>query len=724
MFRVGSLDSIEGLPPRRIPVNPAALRNLIGAPMSDTFAKMSPTATAFHTRKKVPDAMAGVKAFDMSFVDEKAGSSGGPSKALASGAISSLRVQNVNVPARNSYGFGRASVMAEMSVTTKNGYSERPTFPKLKQAEKRVTVAYDGRQAPVLDIRFSSQVFPDAGKLIGRLGKDSPSGSADLSTGGDARPALSRSQTAPAPAVIPRARSMPPAKSRLAQDKEPKPLPVGPAIATPPAKQSPVTTAGGSTELLPMSRTANGGVRGRSRSASNKSVPTLYNPFADPPNLIHSNSQETSSSTSGRKRKDSSLSEDSLTAIHQLSMKFPPLPPGASQINLGDSPTRVLPRKRVPDETLNPSAKEQPPARRRSNSSPRLQTEIRVRVDSDDSVSPRHVVRQDLSPRTSLDQDVAIRTRRRIPAHLKHISSAASLSGLGESQGASSSVRSGQNSNYWPSGSPNATTVTSGATSLFSTPVLTKHNVHHKSTSRGKADLADDMLTSPITVFSRDSGYSNDDMLASPLVTERPMGRIARRVLGIEQFLGEEKEKWEASQDGHGDAKQPVGLSPPMPQSQSNDSSMQLAPAPASRVRPRSNMDTILVKPPIPTRSMTVEDPDAREAFAAAWRTVVPKISSPSVSDLKTVNSVSVKRTPAPSRHRAVFSGASMQSMKVDEGHIGPMSPGFPSPKRSSRRGGDEGNVTRRPKDVPESDREFVRKARLMKVASVDSEVY
>ncbi|KIM21049.1 hypothetical protein M408DRAFT_112004 [Serendipita vermifera MAFF 305830] len=500
MFRVGSIDSIEGLPPRRIPVNPAALRTLIGAPMSDTFAKMSPTATAFHTRKKVPDAMAGVRAFDVSFVDEKSGRIGEPSKLRDVVPSGPITVRNLVVPSGgspNPYGFGRASAnYGKPGVDAGKLYPERPTFPKLKQAEKRVTVAYDGLQAPVLDIRFSSQIFPDAGKLIGRLGKHSPSGSTDHSS---ERPALSRSQTAPAPAVAPRARSMPPAKLKTAS-KEDSQSSQSSLPATTQSVSPPLSTQDSKPkELLPMSRTANNGTRGRSRSASTKSVPTLYNPFADPPNLVHSNSQETTtSSASGRKRTNSSVSEDSLSAIRQLSMKFPPLPSGASPTRTGDASFKMLPRKRVPDETSGPNASERPSVRQRSYSSPRLQSENKVESD------PFRNLRPETSPRTSLDRDVAIRTRRRLPPHLQHLSGTSTIR-PGDVEGPSSGKWSGHNSNQCASGSPNATTVNSTATSLFSTPIVGKHHQNSKSIGGGKTDNMEDILASPITDFSRDT---------------------------------------------------------------------------------------------------------------------------------------------------------------------------------------------------------------------------
>jgi hypothetical protein len=230
------------------------------------------------------------------------------------------------------------------------------------------------------------------------------------------------------------------------------------------------------------------------------------------------------------------------------------------------------------------------------------------------------------------------------------------------------------------------------------------------------------MLASPITVFT-DSLCSADEVLSPPFLVDRSVGRIARRALGIEQFLGEEKEKKEASQDGHGDLKQRDGSAPPSSAANVGfeDDPSRLPFPSTSRIRPRSNLDAIAIAPRPLKRSMTVDDPDARQAFAVAWRTVVPTIGSPSVGDLRTVSSVRVKRTPAPSRHRAVSSGESMQSMRVDEGQFGSLSP-VSANMRSRRAIMGSGIVHSR--TPTESDRRVVRKARSMKVAFVDSEVY
>jgi hypothetical protein len=715
MFRVGSVDSIEGLPPRRIPVNQSGgIRTLIGAPMTETFAKMSPTATAFHTRKKVPDAMSGLRNFDMSFVDEK----GGPTGDAA--IIPTRMVQTISAPFLRVAGSGRVANASTASGGNGsldgqgNVYPERPTFLEPGQGEKRVTLAYNGLQAPVLDIRFSAQVFPDARKLINGFGRHSPAGS--ITPGEDAgseRPALARSRTSPAATIS----SRPNRLEHTAEDIGNYQIGVALTTATTPLVNTPTAAK----DLLPMTRAADSGNRGRSHSTGHKSAQTtLYNPFADPSDLNHSfsSSQETSSKT---KREDSPLSEDSLTAIRRISTQFPPLPSGSGPGLASESPTRSLLRKPTRDGRSGSAISERTsPARQRSYSSPRLGTEVGA---EEQMPSPRRIIMQNFSPRGSLDRDVATRTKRRIHAHLKSVSSSSSLSGLGEAQWAGgqavSAGRGGPHTSQSPGSSPNRTIATSVATSLFSTRGRVIRGIHTKYAGGGRADLAEDMLTSPTTVFT-DSVYSTDDVSLPPLPTDRPIGRIARRALGIEQFLDEEKEKQGASQDRHGVPNQPSSSAQPI--SMANASFEVPIPVPStSRVRPRSNVDASPVAPRMPMRSMTVDDPGARQAFAAAWRTVVPTIGSPSVGDLKNVSSVRVKRTPAPSRRQAVFSGESMQSMRVDEIHSDPLSPVFPSmrPQRAIMRNG-----TAQAKEPGESDREFVRKARLTKVASVDSEVY
>ncbi|KAG9022902.1 hypothetical protein FS842_005885 [Serendipita sp. 407] len=402
--------------------------------------------------------------------------------------------------------------------------------------------------------------------------------------------------------------------------------------------------------------------------------------------------------------------------------------------------------------------------------------------------SPRRSAGQ-LSPTTSLDQDIALRTRRRIRNHLSTItptSSSVRSSAVGgdDEQWATvpqpftpSSIlalarQEPQKSNGSVQNRPGITTATVTATaspsSLFSSPNPLPRG---RETSRGygsvprRRNTGETMIDSPFTVYTRESEYSvqmeEDVEFSPPLLVDRPMGRIARRALGIEQFLGEEKEKWEASQDGHdpttttatsssstttttttmkaaaamavphpyaavvapGTVSASVvgagssrGLSVPEDVTDIADyraSNIVLSPPNTSRRRPRSDVDTL--RNPIPfvfassgrermprsknnvrsntsigiqeignvpitpgsttttptstlKRSVTtVDDPDARRAFAAAWKTVNPNVASPTIAGLKNVASVSVKRTPPPVTHRKVLSG---HSISADEGNF------------------------------------------------------
>ncbi|KAG8796896.1 hypothetical protein FRC18_009128, partial [Serendipita sp. 400] len=232
LFRIGSIDSIEGLPPRGIPIHTdRSIRELIGAPIVTTFSHMSPTATAFHTRKNAPDAMKAISQYDRSFFssDEKPGprpnglknlngsGSGSGSfeekETLQSAIVPALVIQSVGAPATNNATYPNQVTTTPTPHTPqrytpspsnrnfKNGTSTPTPTPSTStpagpgpgpgpgpgedqdyQRGKRVTLAYDGLAAPVLDIRFSSQAFAfaDANVLIKRLGgKHSPSGSTD-----------------------------------------------------------------------------------------------------------------------------------------------------------------------------------------------------------------------------------------------------------------------------------------------------------------------------------------------------------------------------------------------------------------------------------------------------------------------------------------------------------------------------------------------------------------
>ncbi|KAG8839313.1 hypothetical protein FRB91_007068, partial [Serendipita sp. 411] len=486
---------------------------------------MSPTATAFHTRKNAPDAMKAISQYDRSFFssDEKPGTrpsglrnlnSNGSASASASASfeeketlqsaiVPALVIQSVGAPATNNATYPN-QVITTTTTTTPQRYTPSPSNRNFKngtstptptststpgpgprqdqdQRGKRVTLAYDGLAAPVLDIRFSSQAFAfaDANVLIKRLGgKHSPSGSTDgsghnhglghghghLAPIAEQRTGISRSKTF-----------------------------VGNVAATTTSSSGGGTgTGSGSSPFadppLP---------RGRSRSLSQKSTapPELNNPFADSyevslsPDVLGS-SQESSSYFSSmgrngepgkltRKRTLSGSSEEegSLRAIHKLSKKFPSLPPGVASVrpeelfanaNANANANASAPRPRPRSKSMNNMGRRKPPPqlltdleeeaesvtlvtqqqqqqqqptpvrarmtkpRPRSKSQPPVpaQTVLKRNAGVYDDVdgeyeiaggdSPRRFAGQ-LSPTTSLDQDVAMRTRRRIRNHLSTI---------------------------------------------------------------------------------------------------------------------------------------------------------------------------------------------------------------------------------------------------------------------------------------------------------------
>ncbi|KAG8812134.1 hypothetical protein FRC17_002174 [Serendipita sp. 399] len=375
-------------------------------------------------------------------------------EALQSTVVPALLVQNVAAPATNNATFPdqvTRTVDPTIPPTSTNSNSTRTADLK----GKRVTLAYDGLAAPTLDIRFSSQAFPDANLLIRRLGKHSPSASTDgsHSHSGNSHPGISRSKTTVGIATVV------PSVSPFAD----------PAVDYP----------------FPLPKTG----RGRSRSLSQKSStpgsgPELHNPFADSYEILFPRGAGILSP--GGSAEDGSM-EGSLMAIHQLSKKFPGLPPGVVPVrpeelfangggggrrrskSMSNAAVGVAKRKPPPpvlveeSETMSttkstrsptlvqqqqgrltksrPRSRSQPPAPipNRTTGSNRYSDEM---VQMDDELGNASRPAGQLSPTASLDQDVATRTRRRIRNHLSTIepasasarSSAAGITGDNETQ--------------------------------------------------------------------------------------------------------------------------------------------------------------------------------------------------------------------------------------------------------------------------------------------------
>jgi hypothetical protein len=663
LFRVASIDSIEGLPPRRIPVNPAAFRNLIGAPMAETFVKMSPTATTFHTRKNVPDAMKDMKKFDLSFVDEKSGNRGRPG-VLPATIIPGLMAQRIAA-----------------SVAT------RPL-------EKRVTVAYDGHVAPVLDVRFSPQTFGDVGMLMKQIEKRSYSD--------DGVPRQERSRLS-----IPSANGSG-SRSTLSSRRN---------VVSQEAAMSQESFSSGSEKSKDQkSLNVAGNYHSRNRSERSSGQSRLYNPFGDSSEVLSPplpDSLESSDLGLIKRVGSSASTKNSFSAIHQLSPKFPPIPPGAGQLR---------------PENINKVARRKPPPpispRPRSVSQPQLPSEAFASPDI--QVKPTSFLALHDSLRDSLDQDVASRTRRRLRTHIENLNSPASVT---EAQWATQPKSAERPSNAGTMKETRSigsfadlTTAAPSTTNFAFSPRVTRTMSSELRSFGGKSVNMDDIDRSPTSVYSGESAYGAEEGAFSPLATERPIGRIARRALGIEQFL--EKEKSEASHDGH-DAFSSVTQDPKNMVESATKSPMS---PPTARRRPRSGVDNIFknsskqvtqkgklpqvftdnsfdhvqVTPRKPAPA-GLNDLVAREAFAAAWRTVESTAVTPKFDSLKKVGSVNVQTTPTPTRRHKVLNRV---SMKVDEGRM------------------DNGGPQEEGKRRLTGDREYLRKSRHIKTASVDSEVY
>lgn len=647
MFRVASFDSIEGLPPRRVPVNPPDIRRLISEPMSKTFVKMSPTASTFHSRKKVPDAMAEIGKFDASSVDEKSLSSD----------YGAARKPVKEVPQISVISEPVAQKVAPVTTAT-----SPPPSPGSQKNGRRVTMAYDGRAAPMLDLRFSAQAFADAGLILKKIGKHSPSSSLDHSSSEDSGPrvsGLTRSTSTPPSAFMTRSRSRstPPASRHPA----PEDIPKVPSVSATQTKEPPMKQ--------PLFVSEKVDRRGISQDSGQSKI---KNPFADssevtsPPIL---GSLDSGFRGLVKGEESSGSTEESLEAIQRIPAISPSLPPGVVVAPSEETPSRRPPRRKPPPSLASQTS------RPRSNSQPRLPSYAFASPDLEVHPIPQ---RSELSPRASLDQDVANRTRRRIRTHLESVSASNPIAVNG-AQWASRppneprSAGSSHSRSRALSGSNNFIATAESIPSLmFPSRANTLGRSGRNPRPYGFGRNAKDTTHSPTTVYTRESldTFDDDDF---HLPDDRPVGRIARRALGIEQFL--EKEK--ALQSGQEETSSAqVGVIDP-------------AVRQAGRRRPRSGVDAnkripkqstrrpSIPQPPIDRgpqpfeslphkgEAMSIGDHVARAAFEAAWRTVESNSSSARFDSLKKVGSVKVLTTPEPTRHFRMFSE---QSMRVDEG--------------------------------------------------------
>ena len=149
LFRAASLDSIEGLPPRRIPLMDS-VRN--GPPL--TFGRQSPTARNLQDATKVKPAL--------------------PPSNL--GKIDSRRSAGDNEDKRSITSMP-IIVSADGDVLTDLIPIPRPRPARVQpqpDEQARVTLHYDGLRAPTLALRFSALHIPSPGSVLAALKDTTP----------------------------------------------------------------------------------------------------------------------------------------------------------------------------------------------------------------------------------------------------------------------------------------------------------------------------------------------------------------------------------------------------------------------------------------------------------------------------------------------------------------------------------------------------------------------
>ena len=160
-FRAASLDSIEGLPPRRIPLMDT-IRDRIGNPRLSTFGHLTPTARNFNEAQRVKLAM---PPSDLTRMDSGSNVGGLERKSLTSGPI----IISAN---------GNALTDIDSSRTTPVPLIARPRPARTRprpDSKARVTLHYDGLCAPTLVMRFSMLEMPSPETVFANLEDISPS---------------------------------------------------------------------------------------------------------------------------------------------------------------------------------------------------------------------------------------------------------------------------------------------------------------------------------------------------------------------------------------------------------------------------------------------------------------------------------------------------------------------------------------------------------------------
>jgi len=148
LFRAASLDSIEGLPPRRIPLMDS-VRDRVNSPPLSTFGRQSPTARNLQDATKVKPAL---PPSNLGKIDSRPSAGGHEDK--------------------RSYTPAPIIVSADDDVLTDFIPIARPRPARVQprpDEQARVTLHYDGLRAPTLVLRLSALHMPSPGTVLSAL---------------------------------------------------------------------------------------------------------------------------------------------------------------------------------------------------------------------------------------------------------------------------------------------------------------------------------------------------------------------------------------------------------------------------------------------------------------------------------------------------------------------------------------------------------------------------
>lgn len=152
LFRAASLDSIEGLPPRRIPLMDS-VRDRVKSPPLPTFGRQSPTARNLQDTKMKP----ALPPSNLRKIDSRRGEDDHEDKK----SITSMPI----------------IVSADGDVLTDFIPIARPRQARVhpqSDEQTRVTLHYDGLRAPTLVLRFSALHMPSPGTMLASLKNATP----------------------------------------------------------------------------------------------------------------------------------------------------------------------------------------------------------------------------------------------------------------------------------------------------------------------------------------------------------------------------------------------------------------------------------------------------------------------------------------------------------------------------------------------------------------------